>query len=175
MLELELRGAGAGAGTEAGAYAGVGAGADTGLELERQRERELGPVLARSRRPAILTYRSAVVEMAHRVARLPWYVVGWRQEAETVEVGLMEGVEFQKGWRNLPASLRLEVASASVLQVYGVKVVFTARFAGLRYVDSPARSPLVLAWCMGGGINGSWMLWALQLAWKVANSRFVKV
>ncbi|OCL09174.1 hypothetical protein AOQ84DRAFT_27469, partial [Glonium stellatum] len=33
-----------------------------------------------------------------------------------------------------PAGLRLEIAGSSVLQVYGVEVVFTARFAGLRYV-----------------------------------------
>lgn len=91
-------------------------------------------VLSHSRRPAILTYASSVVDTAHKVSRLPFYVFGWRREAETLEVDMMEQVEFAKGWRNLPASLRLEIQSTERMQVYSAKVKFLARFTGLRYV-----------------------------------------
>lgn len=47
---------------------------------------------------------------------------------------MMEQVEFAKGWRNLPASLRLEIQSTERMQVYSAKVKFLARFTGLRYV-----------------------------------------
>lgn len=91
-------------------------------------------VLSHSRRPAILTYASSVVDTAYKVSRLPLYVVGWRREAETLEVNMMERVEFAKGWRNLPGSLRLEIQSTERMQVYSAKVKFLARFTGLRYV-----------------------------------------
>lgn len=125
MLDLVLRGPGAGT---------VRALLYDGYVDEPQKEPEQGgQVLAHSRRPVILTYRSAPVELAHKVTQLPLYLLGWRHEAETIEAVLMEGVEFEKGWRNVPASLWLEVRSSNVLQVYGVRVVFTARFGGLRY------------------------------------------
>jgi len=96
------------------------------------RDGELENVLARSSRAAIMTYRSPVVELVARVARLPWYLAGWRQEAERMEVGMMEGVEFKRGWRNLPTRLRLEVQSQGQMQLYAVRVEFRARLAGLR-------------------------------------------
>jgi seipin len=91
-------------------------------------------VLARSRRPALLTYRSWMTELAYRVLRMPLYVVGWGQEAEKVNIRMMEGVEFDKGWRNVPASLRFEVRSKTPLEVYNVAVRFVARLSGLRWV-----------------------------------------
>lgn len=93
-----------------------------------------GEVLARSRRPAILTFRSAMVELGYRLVRLPWYLVGWGYEAERVSVGMLEGFEFEKGWRNEPSAVRVEMQSSGILQVYGVRVIFTARFSGLRYL-----------------------------------------
>jgi seipin len=91
-------------------------------------------VLAHSRRPASLTYYSLGVEQLHKAAQLPWYLVGWRKEAELLKVDLMEGVEFARGWRNLPVRARLELSSDAKLQVYEATLVFTARFRGLRYV-----------------------------------------
>ncbi|KAF2787438.1 hypothetical protein K505DRAFT_287965, partial [Melanomma pulvis-pyrius CBS 109.77] len=91
-------------------------------------------VLARSRRPALLTYRSWVTEHAYRTLRLPLYVLGWGQESETLSVLLLESVEFERGWRSIPTSLRLEVRSATPLEIYRVKVLFVARLEGLRWV-----------------------------------------
>lgn len=90
-------------------------------------------LLGESRRSAILTYASPLVDTANRISQMPWYILGWRTEAETVEVPMMERVEFAKGWRNLPASLSLTLHSASNLQVYSARVNFVARFSGLRW------------------------------------------
>lgn len=92
----------------------------------------LNPI-SQSRRPAILTYSSPMVDVARRMARLPLYVVGWRREAETLDVPMMEKVQFARGARNLPQSLRLEIQSDGKLQIYSARVEFRARFTGLRY------------------------------------------
>lgn len=100
-------------------------------------ERELttaAAVLARSRRAAMLTYRAEVTEWIWRFTELHWYLLGWRQEAETIDVRAFESVEFVKGWRNVPATLRLEVQSRERLQLYGAKAVFRAKLRGLRWV-----------------------------------------
>jgi seipin len=91
-------------------------------------------VLAQSRRPAILTFSSPMVDTVSRIWRMPLYVFGWKKEAETLNTGMMEGVEFAKGWRNLPGSLRLELQSHERMQVYSASVKFVAKFKGLRYV-----------------------------------------
>lgn len=103
-----------------------------GGEVERE-------VLAKSSRPAILKYRSWLVESAGKVLRLPLYVLlGWREE-EWIHVRMMEGVVFERGWRNLPASVKVEVRSRNgreQVQVYECYVGFSARLGGLRYVFS---------------------------------------
>lgn len=91
-------------------------------------------VLARSRRPAIMTYRSWVTECAYRVLRLPLYVIGWGQESEAVRVTMMENVEFEQGVRNIPSSLRLEVGSSAPLEVYRASVHLEANLEGLRWL-----------------------------------------
>jgi seipin len=91
-------------------------------------------VLAKSRRPAILTYRSWVVEHAYRSLRFPLYLVGWHTESETIEVSMMEDVEFDKGAHNVPSSLRLELRSRQPLEVYRVAVRFSAKLEGLRWL-----------------------------------------
>lgn len=91
-------------------------------------------VLARSRRPTILTYRSWMTEFAHRALRLPLYVVGWGEESETVKVTMMEGLEFDKGWKNIPSTIKLEVRSKTPLDVYKATVKFVARLEGLRWI-----------------------------------------
>jgi hypothetical protein len=98
-------------------------------------------LLAHSRRTAILTYASPMVDTANRVAQMPWYVLGVKKEAETLEVPMMERVEFAKGWRNLPGGLKLTLEKSGEgnadgvadLQVYSARVLFRARFGGLRY------------------------------------------
>jgi hypothetical protein len=90
-------------------------------------------VLVQQRRPAILTYYSSTMEHVHRAAALPWYILGFRQESEVLHVSLMEGIEFSRGWRNVPTSARLELQSETTLQVYSTELVFKARLKGLRY------------------------------------------
>ncbi|RAK99784.1 seipin [Aspergillus ibericus CBS 121593] len=90
--------------------------------------------LSQSRRPAILTYASPLVDTASKLSFMPFYVLGWHREAETLQVPMMERVQFARGWRNLPDSLRLEIHSSETMQVYKAKVMFRARFTGLRWV-----------------------------------------
>lgn len=91
-------------------------------------------LIANSRRPAILTYASPLVDTARKVSRMPLYLVGLQREEEKLEVQMMEDVEFSRGWRNVPSSLRLEIHSREQMQVYDVRVKFKARFTGLRSV-----------------------------------------
>lgn len=103
-------------------------------------------VLAQSSRPAILTWYSDVVENVGKAVALPWYLVGWRREAERLVVGVMEGVAFERGsWKRLPDEVGVEVRSAGRLQVYGCWVVFEARLGGLRYVFFFFRASLSLS------------------------------
>ncbi|KAJ5095512.1 hypothetical protein NUU61_004868 [Penicillium alfredii] len=112
--------------------------------------------LSHSRRPAILTYTSPLVDVARRLARLPLYVVGWRREAEMLEVPMMEKVEFQRGARNLPQSLRLEIQSDGKMQVYSARVEFRAQFTGLRY--------FMYRWKLTSFVVFSSVFWSLSLA-----------
>ena len=93
-------------------------------------------LLAHSRRPAILTYYSPHVDLIQKATQLHWYILGWRNEAETLVIDLFESVEFAKGWRNVPSTLRLEVQSTTraQMQIYKAKVLFRARFHGLRWL-----------------------------------------
>jgi len=90
--------------------------------------------LARSRRPAILTYCSPLVDLAHKFTSMPLYAVGWKKEEEIIRVNMMESVKFARGWRNVPGSLRLEIHSKDHIQVYNAVVAFRAKFMGLRWI-----------------------------------------
>ncbi|USP73967.1 hypothetical protein yc1106_01241 [Curvularia clavata] len=91
-------------------------------------------VLARSRRPAILTYRSRILETIHRFMRLPLYLIGWHTESEHIEITMMESVMFEPGLRNVPSSLRLELRSKLPLEIYRASVHISARLEGLRWL-----------------------------------------
>ncbi|KAK6400941.1 hypothetical protein LTR95_019249, partial [Oleoguttula sp. CCFEE 5521] len=92
-------------------------------------------VLARSRRPAIMTYRSSPTELVHRLASLPRSLVSTQQsEAETLVLPIFDQVSFPKGTANLPSTLRLELQSPRRLEIYTVLVKFRARFRGLRWL-----------------------------------------
>jgi seipin len=90
--------------------------------------------LARSRRPAIIQYRSLPVEYLSRLMELPWYMLGWRSEAETLKVSMWENLQFARGWRNVPSTMRLEIQSSRNMQLYSAKALFKARFTGLRWL-----------------------------------------
>ena len=91
-------------------------------------------VLARSRRPGILHYRTRLVDLIYKATELHWYLLGVRQEAEKVRIAVFEEISFDKGWKNVPASLHVEVQSATRMQFYGAKALFRARFRGLRWL-----------------------------------------
>lgn len=90
--------------------------------------------LARSRRPAIIQYRSIPLEYLSRLTELPWYMLGWRSESETLRVSMWESLEFARGWRNVPSTMRVDVQSTRNLQIYSAKALFKARFTGLRWL-----------------------------------------
>ena len=90
--------------------------------------------LALSRRPAILPYRSSAVELLYRLTELHWYLLGWRSEADKLRVSMFEGIEFARGWRNVPSTMRFVIQSTHRMQIYSAKAVFRARFRGLRWL-----------------------------------------
>lgn len=90
-------------------------------------------VLAQSRRPAILTYASTIIDTASTLTGLPWYILGWKKESETLKVSMFEGIEFAKGWKNVPQSVKIAVESDMKMQFYDVGIEIVARFGGLRY------------------------------------------
>lgn len=91
-------------------------------------------VLGQSRRPAILTYASSLVEHAYKLSNLPWYMIGWKKESEALEVSMFEGVQFAKGWRNIPDQVKIVIEADEKMQFYEVSVKIRARFQGLRQV-----------------------------------------
>lgn len=91
-------------------------------------------VLARSRRPAILTYASPIVDTANTLSGLPWHVLGWKKESELLKVDMLEGVEFAKGWANVPQSVKVVVEADEKMQFYEVGIRIIAKFGGLRWI-----------------------------------------
>ena len=93
-------------------------------------------VLALSRRPAILTYTSTLVNTANTLTGLPWYVLGWKKESEALAVPMFEGVQFAKGSMNVPnkVHLSIEPSPESQMQFYSASLRIVARFGGLRWL-----------------------------------------
>lgn len=69
---------------------------------------------------------------AKTLSGLPWHVMGWRKESEVLEVSMFEGVEFARGWRNVPGWVKVVVEADEKMQFYEVGVKIVARFGGLR-------------------------------------------
>lgn len=125
-------------------------------------------VLASSRRSAILTYYSPVVDLARKATELHWLILGWRLEAETLEVPVFTGVSFAKGWRNVPDTMQIQVQSSARMQIYEASVVFKARFQGLRWIMYNHR--LTSAFVFIGAFWGTEVLftaicWAILSVW----------
>lgn len=91
-------------------------------------------ILAHSRRPAILTYVSPLVDTASTLSGIPFYVLGWKKESEVLEVPIFESVEFAKGWTNVPRAVKVVVEADEKMQFYEVGVKIVARFGGLRWM-----------------------------------------
>lgn len=90
--------------------------------------------LVHSRRPAILTYYSNAMENVHNAAGLPLHLLGVRKEDEVLVVPMMEGVSFDKGWRNIPTKARVELQSEGTLQIYDARLDVKTRLQGLRWI-----------------------------------------
>lgn len=92
-------------------------------------------ILFSSRRPAILTYHSKVVTLGKQLWKLPSYVLGWRKEHESLDIHIADGVSFDKGWRNLPTKVYLDLQTRGHnIEVYSMKLVLRARFSGIRWL-----------------------------------------
>ena len=91
--------------------------------------------LAHSRRPAILPYQSPLLAITHNIVALPWHTLGLKDlDTDVLSVPMFERMSFPRGWRNVPGAVKFELQSDQNLQVYSAKVIFNARFEGLRYV-----------------------------------------
>ena len=64
---------------------------------------------------------------------LPWHVLGWKKESELLEISMFEGVEFPKGWKNIPNTVKVVVEADEKMHFYEVGIKIVARFGGLRY------------------------------------------
>ena len=91
-------------------------------------------ILFISRRPALLTYTSRLVSLSERLLFLPLYTLGFRRESEVLNIPMAESAIFKKGYKNIPAYIILELQTGQQVQVYDVRVLFTARFGGLRWM-----------------------------------------
>lgn len=123
------------------------------------------PVLANSRRSAILTYYSREIDLARKALHLPAYLTGLYQETEKLDVQLFEGLEFPRGWRNVPSSLKLEIQSRDRnMQIYSCSISFRARFRGLRWIMYNHRIASAAFF-----ISAFWMteMAAMSVAWLV--------
>jgi hypothetical protein len=132
MLEVNMYGPGVGS-----VIPGSDGNIDEALRADitpGPRNGEASSLLATSRRHAILPYRSPLVEMLHKTTQVPWYLLGLRSEAGTLDIPVYESVSFPRGRNNIPSTLRLEVQSTHRLQIYSAKVHFRARFQGLRWL-----------------------------------------
>lgn len=130
----------------------------SGLDLTSSTDQDTSvPLLAHARRPAILPYASLPVRIAQNAFSLPLLVLGWRTEATTLDIPLFDAVSFEKGWRNVPSAMRLEVQTArrTQLQVYDAEVTFTARFEGLRW--------LMYRWRLTAGFVAVGTFWAVEM------------
>ncbi|KFY46849.1 hypothetical protein V494_00305 [Pseudogymnoascus sp. VKM F-4513 (FW-928)] len=95
-----------------------------------------GSILFSSRRPAILTFRSDVVSLGKQLAGLPLYILGWSRESEKLLVPMAEGIVFEKGYKNAPRKVYLDIQCRhqQALQVYNMRLLLRARFSGLRWL-----------------------------------------
>ncbi|KAL8716261.1 MAG: hypothetical protein Q9220_000166 [cf. Caloplaca sp. 1 TL-2023] len=125
--------------------------------------------LAHARRAAILTYASPVVDTASTVVGLPWYILGWKTESERLEVKMFEGVEFPRGWTNVPQSLKLvvEADGGEKMQFYEVGVRIAARFGGLRWIMYHHR---ILSYIIFTSLFWSSSMISALVAWLVLSS-----
>lgn len=91
--------------------------------------------LASSRRPAIMTYRSPLLERINTLVRAPLLVSGWQRQEEILSVVLLKDVVLASRVRTASVSIDVPSSSAATtIDVYDVAVEFRARFTGVRWL-----------------------------------------
>jgi len=65
---------------------------------------------------------------------LPLYMLGVKHESEVLNIPMAESAVFKKGRWNVPEYVLLELQTGQEVQVYDVRIHFTARFGGLRWL-----------------------------------------
>ena len=89
--------------------------------------------LAKSSRPAILTYTSPIISTSLTLLNSPLIIAGFKRESETLLIRIMERFEFPAYRVSRPALARLDIIpSADRIQVYSTKLIFVAQFEGIR-------------------------------------------
>ena len=81
-----------------------------------------------------MTYAPPIVDTANTISSLPWHILGFKKDSEFLEVAMFEGVEFAKGWLNVPQSVKLVVEADDKMQFYEVGVKIIAKLGGLRWI-----------------------------------------
>ncbi|KAL8865983.1 MAG: hypothetical protein Q9174_006572 [Haloplaca sp. 1 TL-2023] len=122
-----------------------------------------------SRRPAILTYNSKIVDTASTLTGLPWYILGWKSESEVLEVPMFEGVVFKRGKGELPEKVELVVEADEKMQFYDVGLKVVARFGGLRWLMYHHR---ILSFLIFTTIFWTSSMTSTLLAWLILASYF---
>ena len=102
-----------------------------GLSGERVLDGSVAAI-ARSRRAAMLTYTSPVVDLAQVVGALPLYTLGWKKQSEAIEVVMFEGLEFKRGL--VPDRAQVVVEADEKMQFYSASIRIHAKFRGLRWI-----------------------------------------
>lgn len=129
-------------------------------------------VLHHSRRPAILPYASPIVSLSHTFLHLPWHLLNFRDlDSSHLVVPMFELLSFPRGLRNIPSHARLELQSTSLLQVYSAKLVFRAKFQGLRYLIYNYR---VTAFVLFTTLFYTVSITTMALAWALISSALAK-
>jgi hypothetical protein len=125
-------------------------------------------VLHHSRRPAILPYASPIVSLSHTFLHLPWHLLNFRDlDSSHLVVPMFELLSFPRGARNIPSHARLELQSTSLLQVYNAKLVFRAKFHGMRYLIYNYR---ITAFVLFTTLFYSVSITSMALAWALISS-----
>jgi seipin len=127
--------------------------------------------IAHSRRPAILPYSSPILSLYQTVTSLPFHFLGFRDpDAATLNIPMFERVSFSRGWRNIPAALALEIQtqthSSIPLQIYSAKVLFQARFQGLRWFVYNYR---ILSWMLFSALFYSLTISSMAITWGLVS------
>lgn len=122
-------------------------------------------VYSHSRRPTILPYSSPILSLSNTLLYLPWHMLGFRDlDAAHLIVPMFEMIIFPRGARNIPTHARLEIQSSSILQVYHAKLMFRAKFQGMRYLIYNYRIP---AFVMFTALFYAVSVTSMGLAWAL--------